>query len=930
MTVSLKETNKRPAAWLGVMPFLYLALAILTVMAVARSGLYPAGGDAMYHIHRSDLVYDAIRRGLWWPAYDKSWYNGVEIMRYWPPVGPYFMAACQWLAGGDTFNGYLVFVGLVCYLGAFSWLYIGCRMDRPALGAFLGAMWFFVPNNLFALFGEGNLSRAVSMIFLPLYLYHVMSYLWTKHWRHLTGTAVFFALMAMCHVGYAGMLAIAVVLYLLLYEMLNRGSWHSVGYVLAATAFGFGMMGIWVLPSLFGGIANVDSSETMSGFFQSLRATLTPLGRQELNTYYFGLSVFVLAVLGVFLSRRKSAPGFLAGVLICLLSSTAAYPLLSKLPGGQYFWMLRFISIAVCMCLLSLLKWETLKKPIVVIFCLLFALDSVSSLWMVYGARSGKTPAERFDAVQAATLIDEAQAITTQRMCVLNEGGAGIDPYVYTTWGNPTDQVFGAGWQAATTSGNIVMLNRALNEGQYLYIFDRALEFGSDTLLVSLSAVKRLDEAPVEQMDAAAERLGYNLMDENGEYRLYHLNDAPQNWGTVSTYHVLGIGSRVGMALSFPGVEEADSNNLNDYTFEQLSSYDAVYIGDFVYDDRAYAEDLIRRVSEAGTRVVIVADGIPEDRSTHNQSFLSVYCNPVTFSNGYPEMDTVNGRINADLFPQDHTQWRTVYIEGLEERWGFLYDNGLELDFYGTVGNENLVFIALNLPYFHDLTHDASVGELLALAMRLPSDNLPERRIVPLTVEFHGNDITVTSPEDGVNSGLAWHESFTADQPISPTHHFTRVSAGTTHITLSYPYLREGLALSCVSLILVIALAVSGFRREKWEAELAEKSAEAAAKEEEETQKLALLAQAVREEAEAPTAETPTETKAPHPFKEELTPPEAAPAKRQTVHRAAKTQKRESARVRRVTARVVVRPADKKEPEQTQPEDPVGAANVEK
>lgn len=44
-------------------------------------------------------------------------------------------------------------------------------MNRPYLGAFVGLIWFFMPNNLLALFVEGNLARSLCMIFLPVFIY---------------------------------------------------------------------------------------------------------------------------------------------------------------------------------------------------------------------------------------------------------------------------------------------------------------------------------------------------------------------------------------------------------------------------------------------------------------------------------------------------------------------------------------------------------------------------------------------------------------------------------------------------------------------------------------------------------------------------------------------------------------------------------------
>ena len=79
--------------------------------------------------------------GNWYPLYDNFWYNGVQMMRYWAPLPVYFLAFCQWLAGGSDINGYLIFISLVFYMGALSWLFIGIRKKRIFMGAFIGVLW---------------------------------------------------------------------------------------------------------------------------------------------------------------------------------------------------------------------------------------------------------------------------------------------------------------------------------------------------------------------------------------------------------------------------------------------------------------------------------------------------------------------------------------------------------------------------------------------------------------------------------------------------------------------------------------------------------------------------------------------------------------------------------------------------------------------
>ena len=798
---------KRGSILLLLAPVCYLAVSVFVVLWVCGNGTYPSGSDTMYHVYRGSFVYRSVLEGCWWPSYDPMWYNGVELLRYWAPLPAYFMALCQALAGGEALNGYLIFVGMVCFLGALPWLYIGFQTGRPWLGAAVGVLWFFMPNNLCALFLEGNLARSLSMVFLPLFFYFCGSYLERPRRTHLLGTALSFALITLCHLGYGGMVALGALLYFLLHRIIVRRR-GVVLPLIGAMGAGFLLLGVWVCPSLVGGMTSMENSEVMEGFFQSLWISLNPLERyaSDNGNFYFGLAAFLLAALGVLLSRREDMPAFWTALLICLATSSSMYPVLKILPGSRYLWMLRFISIALCLILYGFLRWNTLRRPLAFLLLLLLCLDVVPSLGLVRGVQSGELVEERLNKAQEETLIAAAQEITEQRMALMDLSRlSATGAWLVSAWNNPVPATFGAGWEASATASNIVQLNRALENGQYYYLFDRCKELGNDTVLVRLSSMWQEEDGEA-WLDRAAAAVGYRLADFNGGYRLYHL-DVSGNWGTVTDYRYLGIGAgAAATALGFPAMEEAESTNLNDYTFEELSRYSMILLSSFTYDDQQAAEDLVLRLSKSGVRVVIAADGIPENHKTHNQSFLGVVCNPISFSNGYPELDTVDGLLNTDLFPPGHTDWDCVYLEGLDQCWGTVLDDGLELDFYGTVKNDNLIVVGLNLTYFFSLTKDPVVERLLSHAMELPPDLLPQREIVPLKVEIAGRRITVDSPRPGVSTTLAYHENFESGRAVSSRNHLTVVGEGVTTITLRYPYLKEGAAVSAAGALLLVLL----------------------------------------------------------------------------------------------------------------------------
>ena len=804
----MEERRKKGNILLFLAPVVYLIIAVLVVMTIVGH-VYPQGSDTMYHIYRGNLMYNSIRAGNWWSMLDPMWYNGVELMRYWAPLPVYFVAACQALAGGDPLEGYLIFVGLICFLGALPWLYMGRKLGRPWLGAFLGLLWFFMPNNLYALFVEGNLARSVSMLFLPLFVFNTYQYLERRKWKYLPRISLWFALMALCHLGYAGMVALGMLVFFVLYGFLT-GAWRFIGDVLGAMLLGALVLGVWVLPSLVGGITSMDTSESMAGFFQSAWISLNPLERLESKNihFYFGLAALLLAVFGGFFSNRRDGAGFWTGVIICFCTTSSMYPVMSSLPGGQYLWMLRFISIALCLILCSFLSWDTLKKPFVVLICLLLVADAIPSLDLIRGngIYSALTAEERLDEQQVYTLIGAGQSMTDQRLALMDESTLeSMGAWLVSAWNQPVAGTFGAGWEAAVTAPNISQLNRALTGGGYYYLFDRCKEMGNDTVLIRVSRLPLLKE-PLEGLDAAATAVGYSLMEDNGAYRLYHLDGVKGTWGTVDTYRVMAIGSQApSLSLQFPAMREGPSTNLNDYTYEELHAYDLLYLAGFTCEDRESAEEMVLKLSQTGTRVIVAADGIPEDRETHSQNFLGVRCNVIEFKNGYPELDTIDGVLYTDMFPSDYTEWRTVYLDGLDDSWGTVYDGDLRLDFYGTVQNENIVVIGLNLTAFYGLTKDPSVGTLLSHAMQLSATEVPRRELVPLEVAYTNTSITITSPVDNVNTTLAYHGIFRSDRELTEENHLLKVDAGTTVIRLEYPYLWQGIVLSAVGALLMVS-----------------------------------------------------------------------------------------------------------------------------
>ena len=353
------------------------------------------------------------------------------------------------------------------------------------------------------------------------------------------------------------------------------------------------------------------------------------------------------------------------------------------------------------------------------------------------------------------------------------------------------------------------MLEDAVSGGAYLYLFDRCLEMGDDTVLIPRKLMEKEGE-DFEYLDYCAAKRGYALVEENPEYLLYHYDTGMADYGTVSTYRGIGIGTNSSeIQLHYPVMEEGNSDCLTDYTFDDLKDYEMIYLDHFTYDDKETAEQLVKDLADAGVRIVMNADGIPINGMTKVQEFLGVNCSRVLFENGYPFLFVGDSRYDLDFFADGHEDWETVFVNNLDQVEGYFFDNGLQESFLGKVYNDNITIIGLNMIYHYMLTGDPNAQEILDRIIRLDTEELPERELVPITVTYGPRTITIETDRDGVNTNLAFHDMFESAQPIKNVNHMLEVGKGKTVITMHYPSLKQGLALSLMGvLVAVLFLAV--------------------------------------------------------------------------------------------------------------------------
>ncbi len=786
----------------------YTALAMLMMYMIKDSGRYPQGSDTFCHLYRADLLLKNVQLGNWFPLYDSTWYNGVEIMRYWGPLPLYILAGLEWIIGTSVLDAYVLLLGTLLMIGGCGWLLWGIRYRRIGLSVTIGLLWFFMPENMRVVILEGNLPRGVINALLPFFFYFVWRVMAEKRKNAIFPLIIVTALITLCHLGITLMLIATMVIFTLFHSSMNHTPRNSLS-ALSACISGVLLAGLWVVPALIGGAASGSSTnQVMKFFFESAFVSLNPFTRinGDMLSFYFGLSVFLICILGTLLAPKDTKAGFITALVLLICTTKSVYELFVKLPFSQFLWMIRFIPIGLAAAMVSFLLWKGLKKWFVLALVILLAADCATSVQNIYFP-----PEYKIDNVQASldqradeALITSAKEITKQRMALmdLSEYGS-FAPYYITGVGKAVNYSFGAGWEGAGTASNIVNLNASIENGWYEYLFDRALELGNDTVLIPIDNLKEKSK-DISRLMEAAKTLGYDPVESNETSMLFH-KETPEQFGVISTYPNIAIGeSASGIAMIFPCFEEGSKNNIDDYTYEELSGYNTIYLSGFTYTSKGEAEELLLRLAKSGVNIYIDMNRIPMDKVKKTMELFGVTAQNISFSENFPVFSYQNNNYSSLDFLYNVGDWNTVYLLGLEQVDGSCDMTNKILPFLGTAKNKNLHFMGLNIVYYLQTTRDTEIKKLVEAIFCMQESSVPKREVVPIDIQMNHHQITITSEYDQVNTTLSYIDIFRSNQQIQTINNLITVNSGTTVLDIKYPHIDKGLMVTAIGFLLAV------------------------------------------------------------------------------------------------------------------------------
>lgn len=798
--IEMKEKNSKTVILKnGIGILCVLMTGIMFYLALTWMNWIPGGNDVWGHLYKSEYMYECLKQGILYPLYDEKWYNGIQIFRYWPPMSSYLVAGCLFITGGELIPAYRIFLGILIVVGGIPWVIWGNIEQRRVMGTLFGCIWYFLPVLLKNALVDGNMPQMTSAVIVPYVILFLHLYVHKHNDRAALGLLLSMMLMSVTHLMITAIMGVVTFLYLLV-DQVYRKDWRRMFEALFCMVCGIMAAGIYVIPALLGegmsfvtntGKVNIDQqtspfSISLNPFYRFVHHTR--------DTFYLGISILLVCILGLLLARGKKKAGFLFGLLLIALTTPATIGIISSLPLGNLLWITRASPALYGFVLAALMEWSSLKKKYCVLIVGLLCIDVIPSL-MLWDFRFKETDAT----IEAVRILREN---TEQRATVMDLSEYGSYPSYGISSRDGANYSYGWAWQGAATGENIMLLNEAMENGRYLYMFDRCLELGDDTILVQRKQVENSVGTP-ELLIQAAEKVGYSLLQETESGYIFKLN-APETFGMITTYQGMAIGEYAkAMTTVYPCFEGGASDYIDDYTFDELKDYETVFLSGFQYRDKKKAEDLVNQLGKSGVRIVIDTTHVPATAGRKELKFLDVLHQDIKFTNHYPILSVYGESVTTGAFLNEDSEFNTGYISYLDQPLGTFWYNGHELTFFGRNNtNENIYFVGMNLMYFATSTGDDAAVSVLDRILGLSSDRLPVRELVPLQVQYGHNTITIESKKDNVNSTVAFQDTFQSDSRIWSRNHLLCVNAGTTVITMRYPNLVLGIIISILGIVL--------------------------------------------------------------------------------------------------------------------------------
>ncbi len=750
----------------GVAALVILAATLIVYRGVVfqpdPAARYPWSSDAWGYLIKADYLLGQIEEGNLYPDLFPQWYSGQQMLRYYAPL-PYYVLVTLIPLAGDTFEAGNWFLFLAALGGGLSMLLFARRFGLvfATLG---GVLLVMLPDNIRVAFAEGNLPLVLAAALLPATFYFLLNLLTEERGRKLNfvGVAALMALVVLSHAMMGAILGACFTLFALAYWFTARAKARQFWQSILAVFAGVLLSGWWLLPSLTGGITDLNveaASEALASF--SLAVSLNPTLRwSDIETFYLGASFLLVLGLAAFYWRRldRLLRSLLVVSLITgLISSTIVNSVYNTLPFHQLFWPLRFtpffgfVLILLTVALFSYLwkasgaRRQSAGRFLAVGLALVMLVDFWQSTPL---AHTREAPSE---VMRVAQLLGDSPGwrVATADLSLLGSSPS----YLFSQVGG-REQVYGWAYQGAATAPLLAQVNLAIERGYAAYAVDRLELLGADDV-VALNTLPQSQYQVSPEFREALDGAGYEHSYGGDRVDVYHKTGAPRVYRLDT--RVLGIGRGVhNLALLFPEIVVATETRLDSYDVKFLSEFDTLVLSGFDWNSKRDAEEIVAALASRGKRIVIDLTGTPPDVLSRIPNFLGVYGEriiapeqPVIRVDGTPR------RLRPYSSPDGSgSPWQAFVPQGLDTRDITFEMLGVQPIVVGTkqIGGGEATFLGLNLMFHAVLTRDPVAIEILERELGVKADRRTSAE--PLQVAGYvayeaGYEFLLEAPEEG-------------------------------------------------------------------------------------------------------------------------------------------------------------------------------------
>ncbi len=772
--IEAPEMDELPTKKSKVHALWYSGLAMIVAVIyyfIARgSEILTNTGDIYLHLGKGQYLLSELLKGRLSPIYMESWYDGYLMFMHCEPLSYYILAICGWICDVSVANGYALFLALVLFIGACGYIRTGMVYNRPLVGLGSGIVWFFIPEMTRNYYITGDAKILLAVAFLPLLYSYIAEYYKTGKKRTLTKMSIVVALIVLSDLSVA-IVTIIGLLIMFVYKTIKECRYTEYLKVFLMMIVGVGLSMAWIYSAYANG--------SIPDFIINKEAFQIEVG------------VIVLLICCIIFGYKNIKYTGFVGVLAAVIA-TYFVPQVA---------FLSYLSLFV-----AIIQWNGSKRRFAASILLVMAILCMYNLTFNKEYRDrAQNEQQMLTEKGIKEAIEKAEKHTISNILYLDVSDNSTYPAYYMTY-NGKKIVFSNRSSARYNmiSENIDQLKYALYTKHFDYVFDRGLELTCDTLLVYMEGLNYKD---IDRKNFAnvAEKFQYEVIEINETYAIFH-RDLPEQFGLNTAYEGLAIGEKSkNLTVMYPYFEEATKDNLLDYTYDELVKYKKIYVTDMEFTVLEDAENLVKKLADAGVDVYIDMDSIQTNPLTNRQVFLGCTAQSVIFKDSFPKLEFGAGTVQAKDFYDEYSQWNTVYIENLDEVKGKTVLIEKELAFYGTKYNEHIHLLSFNLVYHSVETQDKNIADMLDNIFNLEAGASPIRKIVKIDSKYDGKSIIIKSEDDAI-LGIAYQRNFEDNDNISKVSSLVSVKKGTTVIEFNYDSLFIGVCISIMVVVIVVMI----------------------------------------------------------------------------------------------------------------------------